>query len=87
MRSSLSTKQSHQLPLTCFDMRRGTSANASVLHKQGNKGSGREIPPIEKLEFTLITAACKLRLYFQAHTIVVLIVKSLEKKNEQFEDR
>lgn len=39
-------------------------------------------PPIEKLEFTLITAACKLRLYFQAHTIVVLIVKSLEKKNE-----
>lgn len=37
-------------------------------------------PPLEKLEFTLIMAACKLRLYFQAHTIVVLTVKSLKKE-------
>ena len=35
---------------------------------------------MEKLEFTLIMAAYKLRLYFQAHTIVVLTVKSLKKE-------
>ena len=36
-------------------------------------------PQMEKLAFVLIIAARKLKLYFQAHTIVVLIDKSLRK--------
>ena len=36
-------------------------------------------PPMEKLAFTLIMAARKLRPYFQAHTIVVQINKLLRK--------
>ena len=35
-------------------------------------------PPIKKLTFALVTAACKLKPYFQAHTIVVLIDKPLQ---------
>lgn len=34
------------------------------------RGVEERCPPME-LAFTLVTAACKLRLYFQAHTIVV----------------
>ena len=34
-------------------------------------------PPMEKLAFTLVTAARKLKPYFQAHTIVVLTDKPL----------
>ena len=34
---------------------------------------------MEKLTFALITAARKLKLYFQAHTIVVLMDKPLRK--------
>ena len=34
-------------------------------------------PPMEKLAFALITAARKLKPYFQAHTIVVLTDKPL----------
>ena len=36
-------------------------------------------PPMEKLAFAFITAACKLRPYFQAHTIVVQTNKPLRK--------
>ena len=41
---------------------------------RGEKG---RYPPTEKLAFTLITSACKLRPYFQAHTIVVQTDKPL----------
>ena len=34
-------------------------------------------PPIKKLTFALVTAARKLKPYFQAHTIVVLTDKPL----------
>ena len=34
-------------------------------------------PPMEKLAFALVTAARKLKPYFQAHTVVVLIDKPL----------
>ena len=36
-------------------------------------------PRIEKLAFALITAARKLKLYFQAHTIVVLTDQPLKR--------
>ena len=35
------------------------------------RGAKARYPPMEKLAFTLITAARKLRLYFQAHIIIV----------------
>ena len=34
-------------------------------------------PPMEKLAFALVTAACKLKPYFQAHTVIGLIDKPL----------
>ena len=34
-------------------------------------------PPMEKLAFALVTAACKLKPYFQAHMVIVLIDKPL----------
>ena len=40
-------------------------------------GAKERHPPMEKLVFALITAARKLKPYFQAHTIVVLIDKPL----------
>ena len=33
---------------------------------------------MEKLAFALVTVACKLKLYFQAHTVVVLTDKPLQ---------
>ena len=42
-------------------------------------GAEGRYPPMEKLTFALITTARKLRLYFQAHTIVVQTNKSLQK--------
>ena len=41
------------------------------------KGVRGIYPPIEKLAFTLVTTARKLKPYFQAHTIVVLTDKPL----------
>ena len=35
------------------------------------RGAEGRYPPMEKLAFALIIAAQKLRLYFQAHTIVI----------------
>ena len=46
---------------------------------QALRGAEGRYPPMEKLAFALITAAWKLRLYFQAHTIVVQIDKPLWK--------
>ena len=37
----------------------------------------KRYPPIKKLTFALVTAARKLKPYFQAHTIVVLTDKPL----------
>ena len=34
---------------------------------------------MEKLAFALVTAACKLKLYFKAHTVVVLTDKHLRR--------
>ncbi|XP_075655237.1 uncharacterized protein LOC142625473 [Castanea sativa] len=43
------------------------------------RGAEERYPPMEKLTFALVTASCKLKPYFQAHTIVVLIEKSLRR--------
>ena len=43
------------------------------------QGAEERYPQMEKLAFTLITAARKLKLYFQAHSIVVLTDKPLRK--------
>ena len=40
---------------------------------------------MEKLAFTLIIAARKLKLYFQAHTIIVLMDKPLRKAMSSLE--
>ena len=43
------------------------------------RGAEKRYPPMEKLAFALVTAARKLKLYFQAHTIVVLTDKPLRR--------
>ena len=43
------------------------------------RGVEERYPPMEKLAFALIIATRKLRLYFQAHTIVVPMNKPLQK--------
>ena len=40
-------------------------------------GAEERYPPMEKLAFTLVTAARKLKLYFQAYTVVVLTNRPL----------
>ena len=45
-------------------------------------GAEERYPPMEKLTFTLVTAACKLKPYFQAHTVIVLTDKPLMSFNE-----
>ena len=37
----------------------------------------KRYPPMEKLAFALVTATCKLKPYFQAHTVVVLTDRPL----------
>ena len=41
------------------------------------RGAEERYSPMEKLTFALVTAARKLQLYFQAHTVVVLTNKPL----------
>ena len=41
------------------------------------QGAEERYPPMEKLAFALVTAACKLKPYFQAHTVIVLMDKPL----------
>ena len=41
------------------------------------RGAKERYPPMEKLTFALITAACKLKPYFQAYTVIVLTDKPL----------
>ena len=43
------------------------------------RGAEERYPPMEKLAFALVTAARKLRPYFQAHTIVLLTNHPLRK--------
>ena len=43
------------------------------------RGAEEQYPPMEKLAFALVTAARKLRPYFQAHTIVLLTNHPLQK--------
>ena len=42
------------------------------------RGAEERFPPIEKLAFVLVTAARKLKPYFQAHTVVVLTDRPLQ---------
>ena len=42
-------------------------------------GAEETYPPMEKLAFVLVTAARKLKPYFQAHTIVVLTDRTLQR--------
>ena len=43
------------------------------------RGAEERYPPMEKLAFTLVTIACKLKPYFQAHTVVVLTDRPLRR--------
>nr|XP_023900522.1 uncharacterized protein LOC112012361 [Quercus suber] len=43
------------------------------------RGAEERYPPMEKLAFTLVTAARKLKPYFQAHTMIVLTDKPLRR--------
>ena len=43
------------------------------------RGAEERYLPMEKLAFALVTVACKLKPYFQAHTVVVLIDKPLRR--------
>ena len=42
-------------------------------------GVEERYPPMEKLAFTLVTAARKLKPYFQAHTVVILTDRPLQR--------
>ena len=42
-------------------------------------GEEERYSPMEKLAFALVTAARKLKLYFQAHTVIVLTDKPLRR--------
>ena len=42
-------------------------------------GAEERYPPMEKLAFALVTAARKLKPYFQAHTVIVLTDKPLRR--------
>ena len=43
------------------------------------RGTKERYPPMKKLAFALVNAARKLKPYFQAHTIVILIDKPLQR--------
>ena len=43
------------------------------------RGAKERYPPMEKLAFALVTAAHKLKTYFQAHTVVVLTDRPLRR--------
>ena len=43
------------------------------------RGAEERYPPMEKLAFALVTAARKLKPYFQAHTVIVLTDKPLRR--------
>ena len=43
------------------------------------RGAKERYPPMEKLVFALVTVACKLKPYFQAHTVIILTDKPLQR--------
>ena len=49
------------------------------------RGAEERYPPMEKLAFTLVTATRKLKLYFQAYTVIVLIDKPLRSAMDNLE--
>ena len=49
------------------------------------RGVEERYPPMENLAVALITVACKVRLYFQTHTIVVQMDKPLQKTMNNLE--
>ena len=49
------------------------------------RGAEERYPPIEKLAFALVIGACKLKPYFQAHTVAVLTDKPLRKAMSDLE--
>ena len=46
---------------------------------QAFRGAEERYPPMEKLAFALVTVARKLKPYFQAHTVTILIDKPLQR--------
>ena len=46
---------------------------------QAFRGAEERYPPMEKLAFTLVTVARKLKPYFQAYTVTILIDKPLQR--------
>ena len=58
---------------------------ACVLYKQSAEGSGRTIPTNREVGFALIMASKKLRHYFQAHVINVMIDHPLKKAMNKLE--
>ena len=46
---------------------------------QALRGIEERYPPMEKLSFALVKVARKLKLYFQAHTVIVLADKPLQR--------
>ena len=49
------------------------------------RGAEKRYPPMEKLAFALVTTACKLKSYFQAHTVNVLTNKPLQRAMSNLE--
>ena len=43
------------------------------------RGAKERYPPTEKLAFALVTVACKVKPYFQAHTVIILTDKPLRR--------
>ena len=64
---------------------RGEETKAYLLYKQSVEGSGRSIPTNREVGFALITTSRKLRHYFQAHVINVLIDHPLKKAMNKLE--
>ena len=68
-----------------IDKRGRKSTKASVLYQQGIEGSGRTTSANRKASFALIMASRKLRHYFQAHVINVMINYPLKKAMNKLE--
>ena len=47
---------------------------------QALHGAEERYPPMEKLAFALVIATCKLKTYFQAHTVIILTEKPLRRE-------
>ena len=52
---------------------------------QALRGAKERYLPMEKLAFALVTAICKLKPYFQAHTVIILTNKPLRRAMNNLE--